>query len=39
MLVPINNSVKKLQGILPKPKKALSCDKIDQVIRGVYDRD
>lgn len=39
MLVPINSSVKKLQGILPKPEKALSCDKIDQIIRGAYDRD
>jgi len=38
MLVPINRSVRKLQGILPKPKKSLSCDEMNNVIRESYDR-
>lgn len=37
-LVPINNSVRKLKGILPKPKKAINCDEINEIIRGRYDR-
>jgi antitoxin PrlF len=39
MLVPINKSVRKLQGILPKPNNILSCAEMDTIIRDSYDRD
>jgi AbrB family looped-hinge helix DNA binding protein len=38
MLVPINKSIRTLQGILPKPKNSLSCDEMNNVIRESYDR-
>lgn len=38
MLVPINKSVRKLQGILPKPEITLSTDEMDQIIQESYDR-
>ena len=38
MLVPINKSVRKLQGILPKPKIPLTIEEMDQVIKESYDR-
>lgn len=38
-LIPINNSVSKLKGILTKPKNALTCNEMDEIIRGQYDRD
>lgn len=38
IMVPINKSVRKLQGILPKPKTPVSCDEMNNVIREVYDR-
>jgi antitoxin PrlF len=38
MMVPLNKSLKELKGILPKPKKTLSCKEIDEAIRGPYDR-
>jgi hypothetical protein len=31
--VTINNSLSNLQGALPKPEKALSCEEIDENIR------
>ena len=37
-LITINNSVGKLKGILPKPKKIINCDEMDEIIRGRYDR-
>ena len=38
MLVPINKSVRKLRGILSKPKIPLSTEEMDQVIKESYDR-
>lgn len=38
LVVPINKSVKDLQGILPKPKKSLTLEEMDESIRGGYDR-
>lgn len=38
VVIPINKSVKKLQGILPKPKKSLSIDEMNEVIKDSYDR-
>jgi len=37
-LIPINNSVGKLKGILSKPKKAVNCEEMDEIIRGRHDR-
>jgi AbrB family looped-hinge helix DNA binding protein len=39
IIIPANKSVKKLRGLLPKPAKALSIQKIDEIIRDKYDRD
>ncbi len=33
MIVPINNSVTKLKGMLPKPSKSLSIEEMDDIIR------
>lgn len=38
LAVPINKSVKDLQGVLPKPKKPLTLEEMDEAIRGGYDR-
>jgi len=39
-LLPITSSITKLKGILPKPKKALSLEDINQTIKeAVLDRD
>jgi antitoxin PrlF len=35
IVLPINKSIKALSGILPKPKKALSIDEMNEVIQGV----
>ncbi len=34
LAIPINKSVVDLEGILPKPDKSLSCEEIDNIIRG-----
>jgi len=36
--IPVNKSVGKLKGILPKPSKSLSLDEINRVISDSYDR-
>ena len=38
MLVPIDKSVSKLQGILPKPSQALSINEMDTIIKDSHDR-
>lgn len=38
MAIPINKSVTDLKGALPKPSKALSCEEMDDIIKGHYDR-
>jgi antitoxin PrlF len=37
LIVPINGSVTDLQSSLPKPSKALSCEEMDIIIRGMND--
>ncbi len=37
LVIPLNQSVKDLKGILPKPKKALSCEEMNNIIREEYD--
>lgn len=34
IIIPINNSVSKLKNSLPKPAHALSCEEMDDIIRG-----
>ena len=34
LAIPINKSVIQLEGILPRPEKSLSCEEIDEIIRG-----
>jgi AbrB family looped-hinge helix DNA binding protein len=34
IILPINKSLKQLKGILPKPKKALSCEEINEIVRS-----
>lgn len=38
MLVPIDRSVSKLQGILSKSNEILSLDDIDNIVKDSYDR-
>lgn len=38
VVIPINKSLKKLKGILPKPNKTLSIDEMNEVIKDSYDR-
>ena len=33
MVVPLNQSVTKLKGFLPKPKTSLSCEQMDDIIQ------
>ena len=35
-MIPINKSVKELQGILPKPKKSLTIEAMDEIIRSDF---
>lgn len=34
IVVPINNTLSKLKGSLPKPTQALSCEEMDNIIRN-----
>lgn len=34
VILPLNQSVKNLKGILPTPEVALSCDKMNEIIKG-----
>ena len=34
IILPMNKSLKKLKGILPKPKKALSCEEMNEIVRN-----
>ena len=34
VMLPVNKFLKDLRGFLPKPKKALSCDKINKIIKN-----
>ncbi len=34
IILPINKSLKKLKGILPKPEKALSCEEMNEIVRS-----
>ena len=38
MLVPIDNELENLCGILPKPQKTLSLEEMDNIIKKTYDR-
>jgi AbrB family looped-hinge helix DNA binding protein len=38
LLVPINNKLADLQGILPKPKQPLSVEQMNDIIREKNDR-
>jgi len=38
IILPINNNLTKLKGILPQPKRAFSCEEMDETIRSSYDR-
>lgn len=38
VVIPINKSVKALQGVLPEPKTSLSVEEMNEVIKRVYDR-
>ena len=38
IMMPINNKLSNLHGILPKPVKALSIDEMNNIIRKKYDR-
>ena len=38
IMMPINNNLSKLQGILPKPDKSLSIDEMNNIIKKKYDR-
>lgn len=35
VMMPINRSIKDLKGVLPKPKKSLSCEEMNDVIKNV----
>lgn len=37
--IPINKPAKRLKGILPKPKKSLSIEEMNEAIKDSYDRD
>lgn len=34
IIVPINNSLSRLKGFLPKPDKSLTCEEMDKIIRN-----
>lgn len=34
IILPVNKSLKKLKGILPKPVKALSCEEMNEIVRN-----
>ena len=34
VILPLNKSVQSLKGILPCPNKALSCEEMNEIIRG-----
>lgn len=38
IVVPINKSIVKLKGVLPKPTKGLSLQEMQEAIEGRYDR-
>ncbi len=38
IVVPINKSIRNLQGMLPKPDISLSIEEINEVIKGSHDR-
>lgn len=38
VVVPINRSIKDLRGILPKPSKSLTIEEMNEIIKGVHDR-
>ena len=38
VLLPINNKLSDLQGILPKPQKSLTITEMDNLIKKKYDR-
>ncbi|MCT4635078.1 MAG: AbrB/MazE/SpoVT family DNA-binding domain-containing protein [Rickettsiales bacterium] len=35
VMMPINRSIKDLKGVLPNPKKSLSCEEMNDVIKNV----
>jgi AbrB family looped-hinge helix DNA binding protein len=35
IMLPINKSIRKLKGILPKPNITLSCDDMNEIIKNV----
>lgn len=37
LVIPLNQSVINLRGILPKPKRALSCEEMNNIIRDKHD--
>lgn len=39
IMMPINNKLSNLRGILPKPPKTISIDEMNNIIRKKYDRD
>ena len=38
IVIPINNSLKSLKGILPKPKKSFSVEEMNETIKDAYGR-
>lgn len=38
MMIPIDKNIDSLKGILPKPKKSLSIEEMNNIIKGSYDR-
>jgi len=35
LILPINQSIKKLKGALPKPKITLTCEEMNKIIRNI----
>ncbi len=35
IMLPINKSIRSLKGILPKPKVALTCEEMNEIIKNV----
>jgi AbrB family looped-hinge helix DNA binding protein len=38
IVMPINNTLLKLKGILPKPSKPVTCEEMNDIVRGRHDR-
>lgn len=38
VMIPINNKLSNLHGILPKPKRTLPIDEMNSIIKKKYDR-